>query len=144
MINKQRRTLLKGLAYSSTISLGSLSGLAIAKSNGQTPDIGADLLLSDTHLLPTQNNQTKTLSLFNHSDTSITISSVDQINLDNQQRFLAIKMDVSEQGSVSLAPGESREFVVAKTYDASPIESRQYHQASNKTLPVTVFDTRAA
>lgn len=144
MINKQRRTLLKGLAYGSTISLGSLSGLAIAKSNGQNPDIGADLLSSDTHLLPTQNNQTKTLSLFNHSDTSITIGSVDQINLDNQQRFLAIKMNVSDQDSVSLAPGESREFVVAKTYDANPLESRQYHQASNKVLPVTVFDTRAA
>lgn len=146
MLNKPRRTLLKGLAYGSALSVGGLSGLAVAKSNGQTSGVGAT---GDIHLLPTQHSETKTLSLFNHSDTDVIIGGIDQLNLDGEKSFLAIKVNASGQDNVTLAPGESREFSV--THNGAVPSARDgklkvsaYHQAVNDFMPVTVFDLQAA
>lgn len=141
MLNKSRRTLLKGLASASTLSLVSLPSLALAQSNGRNSNVDEVSATGDIHLLPTQNANTKTLSLFNHSDTNVTIGGIDQINLGDESNFLAIKLNTDGPSSKTLAPGESREFLVASNNDIALI--RQF-SANTQAMPVTVFDTKAA
>ena len=141
MFSKSRRALLKGMGYSSALSLAGVSGLSLAQSNSQTLD--ADLANVDVHLLPTQHAKTKTLNLFNHTDTNVVIDGIDQLTQDGKSGLLAIKVNKPGQqaahGSVTLAPGESQEFIVAAT-------RRHYQgiQAHNELLPVTIFDSQAA
>ena len=140
MFNQSRRTILKGLAYGSALTAGAISGLAVAKSNGQISGAGADLATDGIHLLPTQHLQAKTLSLFNHTDTDVTIGSINQLNRGDGNRFLAVKFDTSgKQTGVTLTPGESREFPVAAASNG-----HQRIIASNTTIPITVFDSKAA
>jgi len=133
MINQSRRTLLKGAAYGSALSLGAMSGMAIAGSGAKTCDV---------HLLPTQNSVNQTLSLFNHTDESVTIVGIDQIKLD-QKNYLAVKTEKAGkrlgQDSVTLGAGESGKFTVAANNG-----DYQGFELSKDMLPLTVFDSVAA
>lgn len=166
MSNTTRRTFLKGLAYSSALSLGGLSSLAMAKSSAQTSSAGVALPSCDIHLLPTQHIGTEKLSIFNHTDKNVTIENITRHNLDDVNKFLAIKVNKlgkhSGQNSVTLAPGETMEFVVAAissdnygntTHNSSlsipnvlagQLKVNSDHLDFSGIIPVTVFDSQAA
>ena len=166
MSNTTRRTFLKGLAYSSALSLGGLSSLAIAKSSAKTSSAGAALPSCDIHLLPTQHIGTEILSLFNHTDKNVTIENITRHNLDDVNKFLAIKVNKlgkhAEQNSVTLAPGETMEFVVAAISSdnygntthsstlsipnvlAGQLKVNSDHLDFSGIIPVTVFDSQVA
>ena len=139
MFNQSRRTLLKGLTYISALSLTGASGLAVAKSGLQATGIDAALSRCDVHLLPTQYTDINTLSLFNNSDSELTIEGITQLSPDNEGKLLAIKLkkpgQIAGSDSVTLAPFEGGEFAVtAASNDYREIRPNQ------SPLPVTIFD----
>lgn len=168
MSNTTRRTFLKGLAYTSALSLGGISSFAMAKSNALSSDSSKNVALPtcDIHLLPTQNTASETLSLFNHTDANVTIDGIDKVNLDDENKFLVVKVNrldkQSGQDSVTLAPGETMEFLVSATSSdyqeysalnaslelpnvlAGQLKVNSDHQAFNGIIPVTVFDSKVA
>ena len=156
-----RRTFLKGLAYTSALSLGGFSSLAMAKSN-----TGTALPTCDIHMLPTQNTGSEMLSLYNHTDASVTIDGIDKVNLDDENKFLAVKVNKLDkqagQNSITLAPGETMQFEVSaissdfQDYSAEngslelpnvlagQLKVSSNHQAFDGLIPVTIFDSKAA
>ena len=164
MSNTTRRTFLKGLAYTSALSLGGISSIAMAKSSASSATTA--LPTCDIHLLPTQHVGSETLSLFNHTDTSVTIDGIDKVNLDNENKFLVVKVNKLDkqtgQDSVTLAPGETMEIKVSaissdyQEYSAAnaslelpnvlagQLKVSSDHQAFNGVIPVTIFDSKAA
>jgi len=167
MSNTTRRTFLKGLACSSALSIGGLSSVAMAaKSSTKASTTGAALPSCDIHLLPTQHIGTEKLSLFNHTDKPVTIENITHHNLDNVNKFLAIKVNKlgkhADQSSVTLAPGESMEFVVAAISSdnygntaqnsslsipnvlAGQLKVSSNHLDFSGVIPVTVFDSQPA
>jgi len=165
MSTTTRRTFLKGLAYSSALSLGGLTSIVMAKPDGENLSTNSALPTCDIHLLSTKNSGSETLSLFNHTEANVTIESIERVNLDNESKFLAVKVNKLDKhaghNSVTLEPGETMDFVVSATssdYQDYSIENDSLeipnvlagqlkvssdHHAFNGIIPVTVFDSKA-
>lgn len=169
MTNQTRRKFLTGLAYSSVLSIGGLSSLAMAmpgKKAMQARVEGSALPTCDIHLLPQQHFGTEILILTNHTDTDVTLDKITPINLENVNSYLTVKVNKfgkhAGQTTVTLAPGEHLELVVAAIssdnqsnaeYNSSlPIPNvlagqlnvSSDHDDFNGIIPVTVFDSKAA
>ena len=145
MLNKSRRTLLKGLAYGSALSVSGISGLALAKSNERSSDAIIGDILGDIHLLPTQHSDTKSISLFNHTDKDVVIDGIDKLKLDGDNQFLAVRVNTSDMPmGVTLTPGESREFAVAATSSDYHAIKAKNAAAFNGIVPVTLLGSQAA
>lgn len=170
MTNQIRRKFLKGLAYSSVLSIGGLSSLAMAKpahqKSMQASIGGSALPTCDIHLLPQQHIGTEILTLSNHTGIDITLNKITPVNLEHVNNFLAVKVNKlgkhAGQPTVTLAPGERLQFVVAAissdnqgntNYNSSlPIPNvlagqlkvSSDHDAFNGIIPVTVFDSKVA
>lgn len=137
MIDQSRRTLLKGLGYSSALAIAGAPAIALAQSN--TQPFAADLANFDIHVLPTQHAETKSLRLFNHTDSNVVIDSIAQ---DGENGLLAIKMNKPGQVSLTsttLTPGEFHEFTVAANHG-----NLTQIMPSADELPITIFDSVAA
>jgi hypothetical protein len=169
MTNHTRRKFLKGLAYSSALSIGGLSGLAMAKPGKKTPQVridGSALPTCDIQLLPKQHFGTEVLTLSNHTNTDVTLDKITPINLEHVNNYLTIKVNKfgkhAGQTTVTLSPGERLELVVAaissdiqgNTPDnyslpipnvlAGQLKVSSGHDDFNGIIPVTVFDSKAA
>ena len=164
MSNTTRRTFLKGLACGSALSVGGLSSIAIAKSTS-IHVTGSALPTCDIHLLPNQHIGTDIVSISNHTDTAVTLNSFAPDNLDGVNQYLAVKVNKlgkhAGQNTVTLAPGESLELVVAAISSdnqgnnnaksslaipnvlAGQLKVSSSHHAFSGIIPVTVFDSQA-
>lgn len=159
--NKTRRVFLKGLVYTSALSLAGISNISMAKPNTETA-----LPTCDIHLLPTQNTGSEILSLYNHTDVDVTIDSIDKVNLDAKNKALVVKVNKLNKKvghkSITLAPGETMQFEVSaishdyKDYSiknasseipnvlAGQLRVSSNHQAFDGLIPVTIFDSKTA
>lgn len=156
--NNTRRTFLKSVAYTTALSIGGISSLAMAKSQTALPTC-------DIHLLPTQSSGAEILSLYNHTDAGVTIDGIDKVNLDNKNKYLAVKVNKLNkdkgEDSITLAPGETMQFEVSAISLDSELSAKNNslgipnvlagqlkvssnHQAFDGVIPVTVFDSKAA
>ena len=167
MINESRRTFIKGVAYSSALTVGGLSSVAMATDALSTkaavvPTMGSALPTCDISIPSTQTIGTEIVSITNTTSTNVKFNSISSMGLQHVNKHLAVKVDMigahTGQGQVTLAPGEQLSFVVAalSSDDAGnannknlfipnvllgKLEVRSDHPDYNGIIPVTVFET---
>lgn len=169
MSNTKRRTFLKGLACASALSVGGLSSIAMAKTSKSIKTMnvsGSALPTCDIQLLPKQHIGTEILTLFNHTQTNVTLGTITPVGLEHVSSYLAVKVNKlgkhADSNTVTLAPGEQLQFAVAaissdkygstSSNSALPIPNvlagqlkvSSDHQDFNGIIPVTVFDLQTA
>jgi len=167
MINKSRRTFIKGVAYSSALTVGGLSGVAMATDALSTKESvaassGAALPTCDISIPSNQCMGTEIITLSNTTASNVKIKSISSMGLQHVNRHLAVKVNKlgkhAGQGQVTLAPGEQLSFVVAalSSDDAGNANNKNLfipnvllgklniesdHPDFNGIIPVTVFET---
>lgn len=137
MFNQSRRTFIKGVAYSSALTVGGLSSAALAADalTTKSPIVasgGSALPTCDISIAPAQNVGTEIVTLTNHTNTKVTFKSISSMSMQHVNRHLAVKVNKlgvhAGQGTVALAPGEQLSFVVAA------LSSDDSGNANNKNL----------
>lgn len=137
MFNQSRRTFIKGVAYSSALTVGSLTSVAMATDvlATKTPvdsGVGSALPTCDISIKPSQNVGTEVVTLTNHTNSKVKFNSITSMGLQHVNKHLAVKVNKlgvhAGQGTVTLAPGEQLSFVVAA------LSSDDSGNANNKNL----------
>lgn len=167
MINESRRTFIKGVAYSSALTVGGLSSVAMATDalstkKSVTASVGSALPTCDISIASTQNIGTEIVTITNTTNTKVRVDSISSMSLQHVNKNLAIKVNNigvhAELSVVTLAPGEQLSFVVAalSTDDAGNANNKNLfipnvllgklnvesdHPDFNGIIPVTVFET---
>jgi len=167
MINESRRTFIKGVAYSSALTVGGLSSAAMATDALSTktvsgPSMGSALPTCDISIPSTQTMGTEIVTITNTTGTKVKFNSISSMGLQHINKHLAVKVNKlgvhAGKGQVTLAPGEQLSFVVAalSTDDAGnannknlfipnvllgKLEVSSDHPDFNGIIPVTVFET---
>lgn len=145
MFNRSRRKFVKGVAYSSILAIGGLSGLALAGKDKTTAN--------------------EVLTLINHTASNVTFSGISLAGSYDIYHYLAIKeVKLGKQDSqsiVTIAPGEQLSFVVAtqSSNDSTNTNNKNLfitdvleghlaiksdHRQFNGIFPITVFKAKAA
>ena len=165
MINQSRRTFIKSAAYSSALTLGGISGLAMATDKKTTTAAsfdGSALPTCDISIGPTQTIGSEIVTLNNHTNTDVSFDNISGVGLEHINKHLAVKVNKlgkhANQGVVTLAPGEQLSFVVAAICSddcgnannknlfipnmlAGQLTVSSDHPAFNGIIPLTVFET---
>lgn len=167
MINQSRRTFIKGVAYSSALTVGGLSSVAMATDVLVTKESvaassGTALPTCDISIPANQCMGTEILTLTNTTSGHVKIKSISSMGLQHINRHLAVKVNKlgkhAGKGQVTLAPGEQLSFVVAalSSDDAGNANNKNLfipnvllgklniesdHSDFNGIIPVTVFET---
>ncbi len=167
MINQSRRTFIKGVAYSSALTVGGLSSVAMATDVLVTKESvaassGTALPTCDISIPANQCMGTEILTLTNTTTGHVKIKSISSMGLQHVNRHLAVKVNKlgkhAGKGQVTLAPGEQLSFVVAalSSDDAGNANNKNLfipnvllgklniesdHSDFNGIIPVTVFET---
>ena len=167
MINQSRRTFIKGVAYSSALTVGGLSSAVIAKdiiSSKRSIDmpVGSALPSCDISIPSNQCMATEIITIDNHTLSDVKINSISSMGLQHINKHLAVKVNKlgihAGKGVVTLAPGEQLSFVVAalSTDDAGNENNKNlfipnvllgklnvdsHHPEFTGIIPVTVFET---
>ncbi len=167
MINQSRRTFIKGVAYSSALTVGGLSSVAMATDVLVTKESvaassGTALPTCDISIPANQCMGTEILTLTNTTTGHVKIKSISSMGLQHVNRHLAVKVNKlgkhAGKGQVTLAPGEQLSFVVAalSSDDAGNANNKNLfipnvllgklniesdHSDYNGIIPVTVFET---
>ena len=170
MINQSRRTFIKGATYSTALTVGGLSSVAMAtdalsKKTTAVKSIasmGSALPTCDISIPATQSIGTNIVTLTNTTRSTVTVNSISSMGLQHVNKYLAVKVNKlgshAGQAKVSLAPGEDLSFVVAAiSSDDSgnpnnknlfipnvllgKLEVSSDHPDFNGIIPVTVFET---
>ncbi len=165
MINQSRRTFIKGAAYSSVLTLGGISGLAMATGKNATSSASIDgsaLPTCDISIAPNQTIGTEIVTLNNNTNTVVRINSISGSGLEHVNKHLTVKVNNvgkhENQGIVTLTPGEKLSFVVAALSTdecgnannknlfipnmlAGQLNVSSDHPAFNGIIPLTVFET---
>ena len=165
MFNQTRRNFIKGVAYTSALSIGGISSLAMANSQKT-----ADSVKTQTTGLPTcdisipqeQTIGTEKVTLTNHTNRNVTINSISGAGLEHVNKHLTVKVNNlgkhADQGIVTLVPGEQLTFLVAALCTdecgnannknlfipnvlAGQLSVSSDHPAFNGIIPLTVFET---
>ena len=167
MINQSRRTFIKGAAYSTALTVGGLSSVAMATDvlstkTASVESMGSALPTCDISIPSTQSIGTNIVTLTNTTGTNVKVNSISSMGLQHINKHLAVKVNKlgvhAGQGKVTLAPGEQLSFVVAAlSSDDSgnannknlfipnvllgKLEVNSDHPDFNGIIPVTVFET---
>ena len=167
MINQSRRTFIKGVAYSSALTVGGLSSVAMATDVLVTKESvaassGTALPTCDISIPSNQCMGTEIITLTNTTSGHVKIKSISSMGLQHINRHLAVKVNKlgkhAGKGQVTLAPGEQLSFVVAalSSDDAGNANNKNLfipnvllgklniesdHSDYNGIIPVTVFET---
>lgn len=162
MFNQSRRTLLKGMAYGSALSVGGLSSVAYALSskkaafaNINTP--GCALPTCDISIMQRQTFGKEIVTLVNHTNDVVTLDSITPVGLEHVNGSLMVKINKVADGALSIKPGERLSFEVeaisANLFNevvpvpnvlAGHLKISSDHAAFNGIIPVIVFDSQAA
>ncbi len=150
MFNQSRRTFIKGIAYSSALTVGGLSSVVIAADALATkvPTVGAEVV-----------------TLVNHTASKVTFNSISGVGLSDINQFFAKKANKlgkhSGNNAVTIAPGEQKSFVVAtlsskvsgSAYNKNlfitdvlkdHLDIKSDHSEFNRIVPITVFENLAS
>lgn len=167
MINQSRRTFIKGVAYSSALTVGGISSIAMATDTLATEESvvassGTGLPTCDISIPSNQCMGTEIMTLTNHTASQVKIKSISSMGLQHINKHLAVKVNKlgkhAGKGQVTLAPGEQLSFVVAalSSDDAGNANNKNLfipsvllgklnvesdHPDFNGIIPVTVFET---
>ena len=164
MFNQSRRTFIKSVAYSSALTVGSLSSVAMATKALVTKKTinGTALPTCDISIAPNQTLGTEIITLTNHTNTNVKFDSISGAGLEHVNKYLAVKVNNigqhADQSTVTLAPGEQLSFVVAAiscdncgkannknlfipNMLAGKLTVRSDHPDFNGIIPLTVFET---
>lgn len=164
MINQSRRTFIKGAAYSSALTIGGLSSVAIAADalTTKAPVGGAALPTCDISIAPHQTVGTEIVTLTNHTKSKVKFTSISAVGLEHVNKHLTVKVNKlgkhANTGVVILAPGEQLSFVVAAiscdecgnannknlfipNVLAGQLSVSSDHPDFNGIIPLTVFET---
>ena len=138
MFNQSRRTFIKGAAYSSALTLGGISSIALAfpdeatSTKTTTSMDGSALPTCDISIAPSQTVGTEIVTLTNHTSANVTLDSISGVGLEHINKHLSVKVNKlgkhAGQATVTLSPGEQLSFVVAA------ISCDEYGNANNKNL----------
>jgi hypothetical protein len=162
MFNQSRRTLLKGMAYGSALSVGGLSSVAYALSSSKntlakinTP--GCALPTCDISIMQRQTFGKEIVTLVNHTNDVVTLDSITPVGLEHVNGSLMVKVNKVDDGVLSIQAGERLTFEVeaisANFFNevvpvpnvlAGHLKISSDHAAFNGIIPVTVFDSQAA
>ncbi len=162
MLNKTRRTFLKGAAYGSALTVGGgLSSVAFALSSKkqaiEKTYAGSALPTCDISIMQQQTMGKEIVSLINHTDKTITLDSITPVGLEHVNGSLVVKINKVEDGATTLKAGERLTFEVEAISaniikDSLPVPNvlaghlkiNSDHAAFNGIIPVTVFDSQVA
>ena len=143
---QSRRNFLKGAAYTSALSVGSLSGVAMA-TNAILP---ADATSSaDTITGASKSVNKETVILFNQSGETLNLDAAQPVNLEMVNGWAVVKINKqieSNQPSISLAPGQRQGFsvdsVLAPLLDTTGnyIVITSEFTAFNNMVPISTVD----
>lgn len=157
-----RRTFLKGAAYSSALTLGGLSGIAMAGSAvSKRATEGYALPTCDISIMRQHTLGKEIVSLFNHTDKVVTLNSITPVGLEHINGSLLVKVnqidDHTSNKVIKLKAGERLSFEVEAITKNNSTESLPIpnvlaghlkitsdHPAFNGIVPVTVFDSQVA
>lgn len=165
MFNQSRRTFIKGVAYSSALTAGGISGLAMAAdskvlSNASTG--GSALPTCDISIGSNQTIGTEIVTLTNHTSSNVRFDSISGAGLEHINKHLTVKVNKlgkhANQATVTLTPGEQLSFVVAAlscddcgnannknlfipNMLAGQLTVKSNHPDFNGVIPLTVFET---
>jgi len=161
MFNKTRRQMLKSVAYGSALTVGGgLSSVAFALTNLQNATdkasaeiTGTALPTCDISIMQQQTSGKEMVTLFNHTDNTVTLDKITPIGLKHVNGSLVVKVNKVNDGALSIAAGERLSFEVEAVSaillnDELPIPNilaghlkiQSEHPAFNGIIPVTVFD----
>ncbi|MEH6456425.1 MAG: hypothetical protein V7749_08895 [Cocleimonas sp.] len=166
MFNQSRRTFIKGVAYSSALAAGGISGLAMATTDSQLSSNnsirGSALPTCDISIAPHQSVGTEIVTLTNHTSRNVRFDSISGVGLEHVNKDLTVKVNKigkhAGQDQVTLAPGEQLSFVVAAiscddcgnannqnlfipNMLAGQLTVKSNHPDFNGVIPLTVFET---
>ncbi len=126
MFNQSRRKFVKGVAYSSALTMGGISGVALAGNNN--PSINST----------NQEFAKERITLINHTASSVSFCSISLSDSSDIYQYLAIKDNKLEshadQRVVTIAAGEQLSFVVATHKSNDSVNSVNLN---NKNLFIT-------
>ena len=103
---QSRRNFLKSAAYTSALSVGSLSGVAMAANSAFSIDDASNSSKSDNK---------ETVILFNQSDETVELDAANPVTLELLNGWAVVKINKqteSNQPSIRLAPGQRQGFSV--------------------------------
>ena len=165
MFNQSRRTFIKGVAFSSALAAGGISGLAMAADSKVSANVstgGSALPTCDISIGPNQTIGTEIVTLTNHTSSNVRFDSISGAGLEHINKHLTVKVNKlgkhANQGTVTLAPGEQLSFVVAAlscddcgnannknlfipNMLAGQLTVSSNHPEFNGIIPLTVFET---
>lgn len=167
MFNQSRRTFIKGIAYSSVLTVGGLSSAAMATDALATkkPVIasgGSALPTCNISIAPAQTVGTEIVTITNHTNTNVRLDSISSMSLQDVNKHLAVKINNlgihADLSVVTLGPGDQLSFVVAalSSDDSGNANNKNLfvpnvllgklnvesdHPDFNGIIPVTVFET---
>jgi hypothetical protein len=163
MFNQTRRKFLKGMAYSSALTVGGgISSVAFALSNkkqalSKVAAPGCALPTCDISILQRQTFGKEIVTLVNHTNDIVTLDSITPVGLEHVNGSLMVKINKVEDGALTLQASERLTFEVeaisANLFNdvvpvpnvlAGHLKISSDHAAFNGIIPVTVFDSQAA
>ena len=143
-----RRNFLKGAAYTSVLSVGSLSGVVMAANAILPADAETDIATGVS-----KNANKETVILFNQSGETIQLDADQPVNLELVNRWAVVKINKqldSNQPAISLAPGERQGFSVDSVLGPLLDTTGNYivitseFTALNNIVPISTVDVAVA
>ena len=135
-----RRTFLKGAAYTSALSVGGLSSVALAKSASPKQYIMSG-------------SNASAVTLFNQSAKTVRLNATQPVSLEKVNGWVVVKINkASEQSTdgIALAAGQSRSFAVDTelapmlTETGGDIVITNEYSSLDNMVPITTYDTKIA
>ena len=135
-----RRNFLKGAAYTSALSLGGLSSVALAKSTSPKQYIMSG-------------SGASAVTLFNQSTKTVHLDATQPVSLEKVNGWVVVKINkasVQSSNGMTLASGQSRSFAVDAelapmlTETGGDIVITNEYSSLDNMVPITTYDTKVA
>ena len=147
---QSRRNFLKSAAYTSALSVGSLSGVAMAANS----TLSTDAALSADEIASVSKSANKeTVILFNHSGETVKLDAANPVSLELLNGWAVVKINKhtdSNQPSIRLSPGERKGFSVDSVLGPLLDTTGNYivitseFTALNNIVPISTVDVAVA
>ncbi len=146
---QSRRNFLKSAAYTSALSVGGLSGVAMAAGSSSS----VTTLSADASTDASKRANKETVILFNQSGETVNLDASQPVNLEIINGWAAVKINKqidSNQPSITLAPGERQGFSVDSVLGPLLDTTGNYivitseFTALNNIVPISTVDVAVA
>ena len=150
---QSRRNFLKGAAYTSVLSMGGLSSLALAADGAATLNKSAQVSscaissINGISVIQQKMLDRETVTLINQSDKIIMVNALQPINLEQVNGSLVVKVNQIESeafnGMIAISPSERISFDIvdadilpSKNLDGIHLQITSEHSVFNRIVPV--------